>query len=286
MKTYKHPNYNYITIVEIPKDEVSSIDMDLCAQPTQTLKAYYDACAVKPSIICNGGFYGLANGVTVFNYADDGEIISTNEIAKEGMGIVNGSLTYGTIGKLPFVDFVSGFPVLIVAGKAVDTSIAYELNYMARRTVLAYNKDTIFIVAIESPGMMFAQMQELLIDMKVDYAINLDGGGSTKILKDGKSLTTSWYNRPVDNVIAFWLKNKPIYRVQVGAFSLKSNAEKYLAQIKQLQSKIGVNYQSAYVRKIGLLYKVQVGAYSVKANAAAAQNELVSFGYPAFITTV
>jgi exopolysaccharide biosynthesis protein len=49
--------------------------------------------------------------------------------------------------------------------------------------------------------------------MNIDYAINLDGGGSTKILKDGKSLTSILYNRSVDNVIAFWLKNKPIYRV-------------------------------------------------------------------------
>lgn len=286
MKTYKHPNYSYITIVEIPKDEVSSIDMDLCAQPTQTLKAYYDACAVKPSIICNGGFFSLADGDTVFNYTNEGDVISTHELGKKGMGIVNGSLAYGTISTLPFTDFVSGFPTLIEAGQKADTSEAHELNYMARRTILAYNKDTIFIIAIENPGMMFAQMQELLIDMKVDYAINLDGGGSTKILKDGKSITNSWYNRPVDNVIAFWLKNKPIYRVQVGAFSKKSNAENYLAQIKQLQSKIGVDYKQAYIRKIGSVYKVQVGAFSVKSNAAATQNELVSFGYPAFITTI
>lgn len=286
MKTYKHPNYNYITIVEIPKDEVSSIDMDLCAQPSQTLKQYYDACAVKPTIICNGGFFSLADGDTVFNYTDEGDIISTHELGKRGMGMVNGSLAYGTIGTLPFTDFVSGYPALIEAGQKADISEAYELDYMARRTVLAYNKNTIFVMAIESPGMRFAQMQDILLEMNVDYAINLDGGGSTKILKDGSSLTSSWYNRSVDNVVAFWLKNKPIYRVQVGAFSLKANAERYLAQIKQLQSKIGVNYQSAYVRKINGYYKVQVGAYSVKANAAAAQNELVSFGYPAFITTV
>jgi hypothetical protein len=33
MKTYKHPKYDYITIVEIPKEEIQMIDMDLCAQP-------------------------------------------------------------------------------------------------------------------------------------------------------------------------------------------------------------------------------------------------------------
>jgi exopolysaccharide biosynthesis protein len=49
--------------------------------------------------------------------------------------------------------------------------------------------------------------------MNINYALNLDGGGSTKILENGKSITSSLYNRPVDNVIAIYLKPKTIYRV-------------------------------------------------------------------------
>lgn len=33
MKIYKHSNYSYVNIVEIPKDEIQTIDFDLCAQP-------------------------------------------------------------------------------------------------------------------------------------------------------------------------------------------------------------------------------------------------------------
>lgn len=280
MKIYKHEQYNYVTIVEIPKDEISMIDMDLCAQPRQTLKAYYDALETKPAIICNGGFFSMADGDTVFNYADDGDIISSEARAQEGMGIVNGSLTFGTIGKLPFVDFVSGFPVLIQNGEKVNTAIATELNYKARRTILAYDENNVWIIAIESPGMTFGVMQTMLINMGVDYAINLDGGGSTKILHNGQSITSSFYNRAVDNVIAFYLKPKIIYRVQLGAFSKRANADNYLATIK------AAGYPDAYVRKVGSYWKIQLGAFTIKANATRLVTELKNKGYSAFITVI
>jgi N-acetylmuramoyl-L-alanine amidase len=68
-----------------------------------------------------------------------------------------------------------------------------------------------------------------------------------------------------------------IYRVQVGAFKSKANAE---ALEKQVQGK-GFD---AFVKLVGGLYKVQVGAYSVKANAEAQQAKLKNAGFNAFIT--
>ncbi len=285
MKIYNPTNYSYITVVEIPKTEISKFDMALCQQPRQTLKNYYDSCAVKPSIISNGGFFNMSDGSTVFNYSDEGKIISSNSFYKEGFGTINGELKYGIIGQEKFEDFVSAYPVLIKAGAAVPVTIASEINYKARRTILAYNKENIFIVAIESPGMNFSQMQSFLRTLKVDYAINLDGGGSTKILHDGKCITKALTNRPVNNVMAVYLKPKIIYRVQLGAFSKKANADVFLAKIKALLDTINAGYKNAYVRKVGSYWKVQVGAFSVKINATRVANDLKSKGYNAFITT-
>ena len=285
MKIYNPTNYSYITVVEIPKAEIAKFDMALCQQPRQTLKAYYDSCDVKPAIISNGGFFNMSDGSTVFNYSDEGKIISSNSSYKEGFGTINGELKYGVIGQEKFEDFVSAYPVLIKAGAAVPITIASEINYKARRTVLAYNKENIFIVAIESPGMNFSQMQSFLRILKVDYAINLDGGGSTKVLHNGKCITKALTNRPVDNVMAVYLRPKTIYRVQLGAFSKKANADVFLAKIKALPDTINAGYKNAYVRKVGNYWKVQVGAFSVKANAARVVNDLKSKGYNAFITT-
>ena len=136
-------------------------------------------------------------------------------------------------------------------------------------------------------------MKELLLSLKVKHAINLDGGGSTRILKDGKVVTNSTiYNRPVDNVVCIYLKEnvnnnapKTIYRVQTGAFTYKGNAEIYQKTIRALEDNINAGYKNAYIRLIDNLYKVQVGAFSNKKNAEKVVKDLKSKGFNSFITT-
>lgn len=288
MKVYNPEHYPFITVVEIPKNEISKIDMSLCAQPKQTLKAYYDSCQVKPTIICNGGLFDMATGKTVMNFKDNGKTISDEGIwANEGFGIAKGELKYGSFASPEFEDFITGCPVLIKNGKPASNDIFKSLDYKTRRTVLAYNRNNIFIIAIEGPGMNFSQMKSFLPTLKVDYAMNLDGGGSTKILKDGKSITSTLHNRPVDNVVAVYLKpQQTIYRVQLGAFSKQQNAENFAKTIRGIKDTVGAGYKNAYVRKVGNYYKVQVGAFSVKANADKVVTDLKSKGYEAFITTM
>lgn len=231
MKTYNPEKH--ITIVEIPKNEIEKFDFAMCEQPKQTLKAFYDSRSDKPDIICNGGFFSLSSGDTVFNFKDNGKTISNAAQYRWGIGTINGELKFGCIDNENFDDFVSAYPPLVEEGKAIEITYAKELDYKARRTMLGYNKDHIYIVAVESPGMMYAEMQTFMIGLGCEFAINLDGGGSTKILENGKSLTSTLYNRAVDNVVAVYLKKEKIlYKVQVGAFSIKENAEKLKTELK------------------------------------------------------
>lgn len=69
-----------------------------------------------------------------------------------------------------------------------------------------------------------------------------------------------------------------LYKVQVGAYSIKANADK---QSKKLKT-AGYN---TYIVKVDNLYKVQVGAFSIKANADKLASELKSKGYSVFVTT-
>lgn len=74
-------------------------------------------------------------------------------------------------------------------------------------------------------------------------------------------------------------EEKPVeyYRVQVGAYLFKSNAERK-------KKKIVADGFSAIIKKVGLLYKVQVGAYVVEANAESLKKKLKAKGHSAFIT--
>lgn len=72
---------------------------------------------------------------------------------------------------------------------------------------------------------------------------------------------------------------KTLYRVQVGAYSKKANAD---AQLKKVKAK---GFTDAFITQVGNLYKVQVGAYSVKANADNMLKKVKAAGFDAFITT-
>ena len=276
MKVYKHGTYDYITIVEIPKKKIKKIDFALCKQPKETLKSFYDRQEKKPDFIINGGIFHLADGQTYFNYRDEGETISGWHWYTAGMGIADGELKYGGISTEKWTDFVSAYPPLIVDGKALPIEYANELDGNKRRSILAYNADTVFLIAVGLPGLPYNTIQKVLLVMGVDYAIALDGGGSTKILQDGKSITSTLYNRPVDNVVAVWLKD--LKRIQVGAWKNKLYATAMLLKVRALPDPIKAGYKNARLVYVDGWWKVQVGAFYDDAGVQRVVNDLATHG--------
>lgn len=288
----KEKQYNSFTDVTIiPFSEIEKIDFALCEQPRQRLQDFYNNCEIKPDVLTNGGFFGMSDGSTCFNYKDEGQDIHCTNQYKWGMGIIDKkTIAYGSIdSRTDWRDFISGYPVLIDNYEAIKIDFAKELNYKARRTVLAFTSEELFLITIDLPGMNYKQMQEMLKFYNVQYAINLDGGGSTRKMVKGKTVTNGIENRAVDNVVAVYLKKavetpnaeeKIIYRVQVGAYSKKENAEVMLEKIKAL----GDIYEKAYIRQVDGLFKCQTGAFAIKTNAERIQQDLKSKGFNSFIT--
>lgn len=69
-----------------------------------------------------------------------------------------------------------------------------------------------------------------------------------------------------------------LYRVQVGAYKNKANADAQLNRVKAAGF-------DTYMVQVDGLYKIQVGAYRQKANADSMMTKLKSAGFDAFITT-
>lgn len=207
MRVYTHPKYSYVRVAEISKNEIEKIDFALCKQPRETLGAFYNRQTRKPDLLTNGGFFSMSDGVTCFNFRDENTQIMYNDSYQWGMGIVgNNEIGFGNMNEKPWRDFISGYPNLIEHGKKLEITFAKELNYKARRTMLGYNDTTVFFVCVENPGLAYKEMQNLMFNLGCTYAINLDGGGSTKMLHNGKSITKNFTNRAVDNVVAVYLK--------------------------------------------------------------------------------
>lgn len=284
MKTYKHTIYSYVTVTEIPFSEISRLDFALCNQPTETLESYYNRQPKKPDVLVNGGFFSMSDGITSFTYKDEWKNISEQRYPV-GIGITNDNkIMYGAMNTLNVRDFITAYPMLVIDGNAqASFGDAEELNYKARRTCIGYNQKTLFLVAVDMPGLTLNELAKLMKELGCTYAGNLDGGGSTRMLVGGKRKTAvQVYNRPIDNVVAVYLKEtaKAVhYRVQTGAFAVKANAERHLEKIKEL----GGAYSGAYLHKDGLFWKVQVGYFSQRTNADTMVNDLKSKGVGAYL---
>lgn len=272
-----------ITIVEIPFSEIQTIDFASCNEPYQTLENFKKTHTPTPDVLLNGGFFNLdAKGEPVMDFIDEGiQKADDTTWNSYGFGITkDNKLIFGRESDGNWKDFLTACPPLVINGK-IDT-MGIGKSTRARRSIIGYNDTSFFLITIDSPGAGYAQSAQIAISAGCKYAIMLDGGGSTRMICGDKTYAAAKTNRPVDNVIAVYLKKeKIIYRVQLGAFLLKSNADKFCAEIRNLDT----TYASAYVRKVGLYYKVQVGAFSVKENAERMMKDLQSRGYNAFITT-
>lgn len=241
MKQYNYGNTTNIHVIQISKSEIYEMDFVRGKQPRETLKSFYNRQLVKPDIMTNAGYFNMSTGEAVFNFVDDKKVESTAESYKWGIGITtDGELKYGTLDSGIFKDFISAFPVFLDNGEKVDMSYADEVNYRARRTMIGYNDEDIFIVLVENPGAKLELCQQIMLELGCKFAVNMDGGGSTKALDiDGNSITTDFTSRAVNNFFCVYLKeSKPkedadvLYRVQVGAFSRRGNAERLVSELK------------------------------------------------------
>lgn len=202
----------YTTIYHLPKTEYE-VDFATCKEPKETLSSFYNRQSRKPELLINGGLFVMATGKPIANYRDEriDKAISSGYIY--GMGVNDkGEMVTGSC-KTNFKDFISGYPCLVSNGKAEKITYAKELDGRHPRTVIGYN-DTDYLVMIvdgrtnSAKGATFAELQSWLIGQGAKFAINLDGGGSTRCIYKGTLANKPTENRAVDNVVCFYRRQE------------------------------------------------------------------------------
>lgn len=205
----------YIHRVEIPIEEIEHVDFALCKEPKETISQYYNRQEKKPDVICNGGFFAMKTGETIFNYVDEHEVKSKNPLYPWGIGTTdNVNLVYGCVTDgTPYKDFICGYPVL-VAGREIQ-SMWHPSEIAARnpRTAFGYNQDYVYIVVVDGrqtgkPGMTLDELAQYMMDIGCDHAINLDGGGSSRLHIKDRVVNSPIENRAVDSILAIYLKEE------------------------------------------------------------------------------
>lgn len=152
----------------------------------------------------------------------------------------------------------------------------------------------------KSIGDLTVQLEFMWKEMQGYKAVMKTLKGATSILEASNAVLLQ-YERPADQSEAVqskragygktyydkYVQSAPtpaptatLYRVQVGAYSKRENADRQLAAVQ-------AKGFDAFVVQVNGLYKVQIGAYSVKANADAQLSRVKAAGFSdAFISTV
>ncbi|MFH1183979.1 MAG: phosphodiester glycosidase family protein [Chloroflexota bacterium] len=101
---------------------------------------------------------------------------------------------------------VSGESMLVMGGEALPDLDSAELH---PRTAIGYSRNGryLFLVVVDgrqplySDGITLAELAGLMISLGAQYAMNLDGGGSSTLVVEGDNGEPRILNSPIDNYI-------------------------------------------------------------------------------------
>ena len=187
---------------------------------------------VEADIAINAGFFhedGTPAGLLKIN----GDVVSCGQKKNRGALMwsgdkvladrvyCQGNTLVSDLGTLPneFQNMVGGVPLILFEGEGVvDNKVekAYPsfIEGKHARTAIGVAKDRLWVLIVEGSsaiekkkgirkGYSIRELEGIFREKNCDYAVNLDGGGSTTLVIDGKVVNGLEKERPVSEAIIF-----------------------------------------------------------------------------------
>ena len=266
--------------------------------------------ATGAHVVINANFYNMSTYVPNFHVKSEG-VVRGDPGWNGYYGFAWNSVDLMKTHKLDFQmvkladssfdSYCSGYQLLTPdkgMSAALDSTIP-SYNTKRGRTIIGITDDDRICIHLVGDGdkesLTAKQSRQLMYDAGCKYAMLFDGGGSSQGgFEDGSYIYAS---REVYDFLCIWLytdeemeeiygssekpEEKPettiLYRVQVGAFTVKQNAENLRQKL------IALGYDDAFIQTAAVngrvFNRVQVGAFSVKQNADNLLTKLAEQGY-------
>lgn len=184
------------TIVQIKKEFINLVDVIVAntSSGLETLSSMQKR--TKVDFIINGGLYwtdkyGKSHSLNLL--LDEGKQIQAGVYSKFGLRTFKDNSFefdwYKWSSNLK--DMIGGSPSLVIDGKVnIDGKLDNSLqNIRHPRSVIGEDKDNFYFVTIDGrrtsqglKGMTINELTKFMLELEVKNAINLDGGGSTKLM--------------------------------------------------------------------------------------------------------
>lgn len=200
MAEFKQSSNAYI--VSIGNDEIEKID--IVQLGGRTMKQWYDKQENKPDYMINASLWDDGKNA-IGTIWQNGELVR-NEGTGYGFGInKNGGFGFGNPWDIAWNNYITGYPALIKDGKIMPDSVdSYVMTSKSKRSVIASAGNNIYLITTNE--MTVAQLRKFLADNGYYNAINLDGGGSSRLMVGANAVNAPTADRIIPNAIAIWLK--------------------------------------------------------------------------------
>lgn len=176
----------------------------------ETLEQMY-ARLDKPTYLINGGYFTMADGWTLAALKVDGEVI--REVSSVSYGYVlagkGSSIKIHSMGDKSFLDITEKYDWAIEVPLALPIIRGVpDADSKEPRTAFGYiNATDEYEIAVTDGRPYGVTIDQLGDHMQSSSAVNLDGGGSSKVLYKGKAINKQG-NRPIANAIAIWVSEE------------------------------------------------------------------------------
>lgn len=195
----------HIILVKLPKDIQHTLQADIVVSEGNPMTTSAFGTDENAVLSVNGSFFNTTTYKMVTYYEEDNRVESRNA-PSSGPSLFNGIIIIDHDGKLrlePLTqesiyenslkerEALAAGPLLLKNGQRTTLPDRPEFTLKRHpRSCLCITDDAVLAIAIDgrSPlasGMTLPELQDLLIELKCQDAINLDGGGSTSLWVKG-----------------------------------------------------------------------------------------------------
>ncbi|SBV94464.1 hypothetical protein KL86CLO1_10517 [uncultured Eubacteriales bacterium] len=223
-------------IEKIPLSRI--VRIQIWPNPNRLTLAEAMAAQAEPPDIALSGVYYNGDWTIAGHVKADGQILSREEGWGEwGYAWDNGPdikmIQIPKGGGAPYLNYLS-CKSLLTPWDGIDAPLTVGTALQGKRgwAALALDGDNLIVWAAGdgANAITLPQLRSELYELGAETALALDGGQSVKYRAKDGSVYINNASRPVtQHYIFIWLKPIPTktqYKVQVGAFSVKSNAER------------------------------------------------------------
>ena len=211
-------------VIKIPREKIKKVDI-VNIQGGLTATQVYNK--YKPDYMINLALYDMASGTNITYLKDEG-VASGYLFSNEGIGIKgDAEILWTTKDDKSVRDYVSGSPVLLKNGKKHLDWGNKKSDYVCgkhKRSTIGFNGKEIILFNSDKE-MDLTALQDEMLKLGCDFAINCDGGGSCH-LQEGEKIYSKSVRSNASWLLIYGTEEKSMPKICLDAGHGKETAGK------------------------------------------------------------